>query len=83
MLEQWNNGVHGIFWNVLMFWQKVKLELLKLLKFQSRLPCGCFKWTVPQSPNQQTEVMDLSILAKSSLGIQSNLSGINCSVGIF
>lgn len=34
-LEQRNNGVHGIFWNVLMFWQDVNLELLKLLKVQS------------------------------------------------
>lgn len=38
---------------------------------------------MPHSPNQQPEAVDLSILAKSSLGLQNNFSGINCSVGIF
>lgn len=38
---------------------------------------------MPHSPSQQAEVMKLSILAKSILGFQNSLSGINCSVGIF
>lgn len=67
-------------WIALVFWHDVKLELLK---YWSWPLYGCLKSIAPHSPSQQTEVRNLSILAKSGLGFQNNLSGINCSVGIF
>lgn len=67
-------------WIALVFWHDVNLELLK---YWSWPLYGCLKSIAPHSPSQQTEVRNLSILAKSGLGFQNNLSGINCSVGIF